>query len=203
MLGILVAVALPASVPSLRRKPMFALIFSASFALYAIIPVLDGWAAVITVAVATLASHGMNFVRCSLSGDEFFQNIRHSIGSTRRIVTIAILLALAIAPVAFGWVFFQEGSSAHALTSFVGDDRVSIVASGLLLAVFVGNDLAYLAVRRYLSKLDKEGSSAASIVPSGLHVGWIERAVIFVLMAGGQADAAALAVAAKALFRLP
>ncbi len=203
LLGILVAVALPASVPNLRRRPILALLFSITFASYAILPVLNGVAACISFFSTILASHGNNFVRCSLAGDGFSQSLRDAFKGMGRAVTLLVVLGLMVVPVVVGWISFFGHRYATAVTLSVGNDKVAIAVSGLMLAVFVGNDLAYIAIRRYLPLLTVTSPGAISIVPSGLYVGWVERAVIFSFVAGGQADAAALAVAAKALFRLP
>ena len=204
MLGIVVSVAFPASIPNLRRRPLIALLCATALALYAILPVLNGLGAALTVLVAVIASHAMNFFRCSVAGEDFAEKLRHTWKDIRNHAsTLVIILFLVVAPLAVGWISFYRGKYADALTESIGSNEFAIALLGLMLAVFVGNDIAYLAVRKYISKLTAGGPDAISIVPSGLYVGWIERAVIFSFVAGGQADAAALAVAAKALFRLP
>jgi hypothetical protein len=203
LLGVLVATALPASVPFLRKRRFAALLFSSAFCWYAVLPVLDDWAAsfvwVATIAVSQVYTH----LRRRSAGEASrytFQLLVRELGWTIKPAAVA---GLALLPIAIAWIAFHGSQSVHALADSVGQDRVAVTVSGLLLAIFVSNDLAYLAIRPYLSRLRNTNGTHGSIVPSGIYVGWVERAVIFSFVAGGQADAAALAVAAKALIRLP
>jgi hypothetical protein len=203
MLGVLVTAALPASVPALRNRPLLALLFSALFGWYAVLPTLDGWAAAFTWLIAV----GAALVSCRLRRDS---SGKHSLFGPlklrevfRHTATGTLITAMAVVPLLIAWVAFYGEQHLRALTTSAGRDEVAVVTSGLLLAAFVGNDLAYLAVRPYLPKLKASSDNFDSIVPNGIFVGWVERAVIFAFVAGGQSDAAALAVAAKALIRLP
>lgn len=176
---------------------------SGVFGCYAVLPALNGWAASFTWVTAVAASQANVFLRGDPSGETSSRTFRDAFNDLNKADKPGIVAGLVFLPVPVAWVAFYGEQYAGALTRSAGSDNVAVVVSGLLLVVFVGNDLAYLAVRPYLSRLSTSGANADSIVPSGIYVGWVERAVIFTFVAGGQADAAALAVATKALFRLP
>jgi hypothetical protein len=200
LLGVLVATSLPASVPALRRRPALALVFSSAFAWYAILPTLDRWAAAFTWLAAVTASQLNCLLRRRLSADASVHRLSGLLRRSKDARTPVTVAAFLLVPVGTAWIALHGSRYGRALAESAGSDEFAVAVSGLLLAVFVGNDLAYLAVRPYFSKLSESGTS---IVPSGIYIGWVERAVIFAFVAGGQADAAALAVAAKALIRLP
>ncbi|WP_435148426.1 hypothetical protein [Micromonospora aurantiaca (nom. illeg.)] len=87
------------------------------------------------------------------------------------------------------------------IVSILQDDQVSIVLSGLLTAVFVGNAVVAAAVEPYVGALSQQ--ELAAFIPTGTYLGWVERCLVFVFIATGQPEAAALAVTVKSLARIP
>ena len=81
-------------------------------------------------------------------------------------------------------------------------DRLSVLLSGFLLAVFVGNLVVVRVVRPYRQALPKEDQEVGSL-HLGTRLGWIERALVFIFITAGQPEAAALAITAKSLVRIP
>jgi hypothetical protein len=61
----------------------------------------------------------------------------------------------------------------------------------------------YVTVRPLVKRLGSEGENLLQLLPNSEYIGWTERALVFIFVAGGQADAAALAIAVKSLARLP
>ncbi|HWS39444.1 MAG TPA: hypothetical protein VN408_42710 [Actinoplanes sp.] len=205
VLGVLVAIALPGSISALRDRLPLAALVSLFLSLYAVVPVLNGWEAFAVTFSAVIAAICTLLLRNHLTKDaESGKNEPATAPFPFRTSGLAALLILVSAfPIGLTLVaYYGNDAMAHLMES-TGGNATAIVLFGLLAAVFIGNDVAYLSVLPLIRKLRTEKDGGAALVPQGQHVGWIERSVIFSFVAGGQADAAALAVAAKALIRLP
>ncbi|MET7880320.1 hypothetical protein ABZS52_25750 [Micromonospora profundi] len=74
--------------------------------------------------------------------------------------------------------------------------------SGFLLAVFAGNLIVARVVRPYFNALPTQ-EGGVGLLHLGTYLGWIERALVFIFIATGQPEAAALAITVKSLVRLP
>ncbi|RKR89505.1 hypothetical protein BDK92_3857 [Micromonospora pisi] len=209
-LGLIVAVCLPMSLPFLRRN-WVAAIFCAGYAAYAIFPVLDGWAAVLTWCVAMIAGQGGNLLaqrdlrrllrRPGSRGDQ-----RESITLIRKMGVAAqsgrtaLLLAGSLM---ISGLTFAGGHATDVIQDLVLRDEWAVILSGFLIAVFTGNELVVLVLRPYLGALTEHGEDVSKIIPLGVYLGWVERALVFIFITAGQPEAAALAIAAKSLARLP
>ncbi|GAA0560475.1 hypothetical protein GCM10010172_49480 [Paractinoplanes ferrugineus] len=100
--------------------------------------------------------------------------------------------------------FFLRGSRVFSETERVlVDNRIAVVVITALLAIFSTNDIVLTIVRPYVRVLDASDDKVSALAPSGIYLGWIERALVFAFVASSQADAAALTIAAKSLVRLP
>jgi hypothetical protein len=99
--------------------------------------------------------------------------------------------------------FFYGSKVPSVVAAFLSNDKIAVALSGLLLAVFSSNILVLLATRPYVKVLDSKGENLSALVPSGVYLGWVERALVFIFIAAGQAEAAALVIAAKSLVRFP
>lgn len=210
LLGMVVAIALPMSVPPLQGRRLAAVAFTGLYAAYAILPILDGWRAAVVWLMATLAGQGDALRARNLYKPIPTSRLRdYSKTVTERMRAWGVTVAsrksgfLFLLPILVASAIFYGSTSIATIRHTLSDHRIAIVLSGLLLAVFVGNELVALVVRPHIAALGDNSESANQILPQGLHLGWIERALVFVFVAGGQADAAALAVAAKSLARLP
>lgn len=82
-------------------------------------------------------------------------------------------------------------------------DRAALVASGLLAAVFCGNDLVLLLVKTFIGLPEKDKTAPLEQALTSEYIGWLERAIVFAFIVGGQPSAAALAITAKSLARIP
>ncbi|MFI6759403.1 hypothetical protein ACIBF5_09705 [Micromonospora sp. NPDC050417] len=214
-LGLIVAVCLPMSLPFLRRN-WVAAIFCASYAAYAIFPVLDGWAAVLTWCVAMVAGQGGNLLaqrldlrrllrRPGTRGDtrvdqrESLTLIR-KMGVAAQSGRTALLLAGTLM---ISGLTFAGSHATDVIRDLVLRDEWAVILSGFLIAVFTGNELVVLILRPYLGALTEHGEDVTKIIPLGVYLGWVERALVFIFITAGQPEAAALAIAAKSLARLP
>jgi hypothetical protein len=113
------------------------------------------------------------------------------------LVAVALLVVLTgiLAAVSSG-----EFGRLHRIAAMLLSNESAIVLFGVLGAVFATNPLVWMAVRGPLSRLHPD---AAELVPSGRMIGYLERFVVFSLIAGGQPDAAAIAIAMKSIIRVP
>jgi hypothetical protein len=192
--GIAIAFWVPSSFTRASRHNVLAAVWTGCYGLYALVPLLGtwhGWVCWIVVLLATAAV----FLGHRKHGDwaRFIAGIRP------RVVVEAVIGAAVVAAaivLAFGWVGLSTVLTAAA------DNRTSIVLSGLLGAVFCGNDLVLLLVRNF-SKIPEQTSNSSDLALIGERIGWLERAVVFSFILGGQPSAAALAITAKSLARTP
>ncbi|MFF0740716.1 hypothetical protein ACFYVL_09970 [Streptomyces sp. NPDC004111] len=91
----------------------------------------------------------------------------------------------------------------------IGDAKVVITVSGLLIAVFGCQRLISRVVRPLIGKIKEKiessefDESVEDFIKAGPHVGWIERFILFAFLVSGNPAAAALVVTAKSLARFP
>jgi hypothetical protein len=198
-LGILVAVGLPATLPLLQRRALAPTAAAAAYGAYTIFPVWSGWRAVVAWSATTVVAHLVHRSRRTNSGGHQARPLRtplvdrvkalSSQPTTRRsalVMTIPILV-----------LTISGTASVDAARDLITNNGVAIILSGFLCAVFIGGRLVALVVQPFSEIV---GDRAALL---GVRLGWIERALVFTFIAGGQPEAAALAIAAKSLVRLP
>ncbi|MGY0231034.1 hypothetical protein [Longispora urticae] len=227
-LGMLTAVALPGAVPGLGRRPVFAVIFAALYGAYSILPVVSGPKALALLVLVIALS--VRWGRLAGTLPNQVQKLRARVRALRppargwferalRRVAPAVALAFGkgrlLASSLQGsfttllLLFILAGAAVFGRHSFqvirhlLLDDRLAIVVSGFLVAVFIGNQVVVKIVAPYLAIFLQEGVDLEKTVPLGLYLGWAERALVFTFIATGHPEAAALALAAKALTRLP
>ena len=200
-LGLLLAVTAPANVPYLAARRGWAFLVSFSLAAYAAFPVLGFFeSAAMCLGAALLGfititrAHGHTW-KIQTAPKSWLASSR-SIRFPPEILGILALTALA--------GFLLQGS--RIFSKFVGalaDNQVAVVVIAALLAIFSTNDIVLIIVRPYTRVLDSSDNTVSSLAPSGIYLGWIERALVFAFVVSSQADAAALTIAAKSLVRLP
>lgn len=219
-LGFIAAVAVPMSVPWLRESVVRTTITCSSYIAYVALPALPAARAISFGLLACLT--GLFLCRRRLAQPTFVNSAgtteiseKAKAGylrlraSARKVPNLhrnllarfdtIVFIALLGGSIALMSGLYREGS----LTNLISDDHVAIVLSAALLAVFAGNELVLVAVAPQLRELAREGEELGKIVPTGLHIGWIERMIVFSFIAGGEPAAAALAVAAKSVIRIP
>jgi hypothetical protein len=222
LLGFVVAIGVPLSVPILRRSKKWVVLFSAGYAAYCSFWVLSAIKslAVCLIAVAAslilcrwrAASDGApkgcadDAVPKAVSPSKAVTGVKSLFTETLRFcracmtrVDMVVLIVLCCFVVLIASSLYKAGG----LERLLDNDRIALVLSGGLLAVFAGNELVLLAIMPYLRALESQGESVGTIIPTGLHIGWIERTIVFSFIAAGEPEAATLAVAAKSLIRIP
>jgi len=115
------------------------------------------------------------------------------------VVTLASLVGLWL-----GWA-----TASKVGTSLLLDDKLAVMSSALLIAVFGGAALVRVATNHVVDEIynlpngQNRDSAIALIRSGGPSIGLIERGLLFAFLAAGQPEAAALVLAAKALARAP
>jgi hypothetical protein len=117
----------------------------------------------------------------------------------RRTTSIALVAAL----VCLCGLSVRGNMLDHFLRWLFTNNKVSIVASGALAAMFAGDLIVAMIVKPYVTGLSKKDPAGEHLSRAGAQIGWIERAVFFAFVAGGQPAAAVLALTAKSVTRLP
>jgi small-conductance mechanosensitive channel len=131
----------------------------------------------------------------------------------------AVWFVVGAAGIALGAaLLLGAGTTVEAVFDALENDDVIFVLVGSLAAVFaagtvIAASLGPLAERVRDSVADERGGegtpvaaeseAAAGILNAGLYIGWLERALVFGLIVGGEPGAAALALTAKSLARFP
>ncbi|MFD5829216.1 hypothetical protein [Lentzea sp. NPDC060358] len=205
-LGLLVAVMLPVTLSRRGSRLWLCVAMSLSYGAYVVFPVLDGVAAV----VSWLSAGAATVVLVALGRRAGEQPVSVKPRAPVRVVLQRIRaqwwpLTVLVVLVATLLVVLISSRGTHAidlLSGAIRDHRWSVVLSGLIAAVFLSDDLIRVVLRPTMAALTVERVDVAALQPTSLHIGWLERALVFVLIAGGQADAAALGITIKALFRL-
>lgn len=98
--------------------------------------------------------------------------------------------------------------TASLASDLVLSDRAAVQVSALLLAVFGGGALAKAATASVRAEVEampegSEKSKAVEFMGGSRRIGLLERGLLFVFIAAGQPEAAALVLAAKSLARVP
>lgn len=221
LLGFVVAVSVPLSIPAMRRNLYAVAAFSLMYAAYSSAWVVNRFSTILICATAAtmslILSHRLATddplatkislysviktgslrpkARVKLAGLELK---RYCLMCADRLDIVAVVLLIGIV-VCVASALYEPGS----LSSIFANHRLSLMLSGALIAVFAGNELVLVAIKPYLYLLKHEGENVGTIVPTGLHIGWIERMIVFSFIAAGEPEAAALAVTAKSLIRIP
>jgi hypothetical protein len=192
VLGIIVVLWLPPSVSILRLGFGLQVVWTVLYSAYVLWPLFPGWRS--WLLFGTLIGVGA-----------LLAWIRHDVNITPRKIStkaafpvVYVLLGAILVSVTLRGFDGSVGLVANALR----DDRAAIVLSGLLLAMFCANDIARLLVERFVGLPRDSGGNDPQGVLIGEHIGWIERAIVFLFIVGGQPSAAALAITAKSLARV-
>jgi hypothetical protein len=196
--GLPVASLWPLTVPYLAKSQLRAGLATAVSALYVLAPQIPSTssllllAATVTVSSAFWPSSGVE------ARDPADTSCRQRLSTYSPIIT-ALLLGLVAA------ALVDIEASKDALEEAVESDRVAIASTGLAVAVFLGGSVVARVLEPFAHAL-KDGTHAEdlpSLENAGRYIGWLERAVLFGLVIGGEPEAAAIALAAKSFARFP
>jgi hypothetical protein len=201
--GLPVATLLPISLPRVRLSLWLTVLFSAGYAALILSPVFPDWqfwfllilTLVVTLGARRVAKSNPDWVAQTLTEDRtasWQATVREAAP-----ILAALIVALAAA-LALGQVTLL-----HALQATVLNDRIAIVTTGALAAIFVGGIMVSFVLTPFTQALDNRGEDLPSLKNAGTYIGWFERALLFAFIYGGQPEAAAVALAAKSFARFP
>jgi hypothetical protein len=217
VLGLFAAASLPYSLPYVGVSPVVAVAVSAGFGGYVVGPLLREWRGWMLLAVllvwAVLLARWRFADRVATSEPILSPNAPSGINEAsapgvwrvgRRTVSRLVMTAGAVATLLTFSLMAGASETSHALELAIIDDRISIVLSGFLIAVFVGHWPVVLISSHFSDSKIMTWSAGLPIMDRlGIAIGWFERALIFIFVVGGQVDGAALALTAKSLARYP
>jgi hypothetical protein len=128
---------------------------------------------------------------------------KNKLPDLRLVIRRSASIALVVALVFLCGLAVRGNMPDHFFRWLFANHKVSIVASGALAAMFAGDLVVAVIVKPYVSGISKKDPAGEHLSRAGAQIGWIERAVFFAFVAGGQPAAAALALTAKSVTRLP
>lgn len=217
-LGLLVAIMLPRTFPGMSRNHLIGLAFTILYSAYAILPAVQGWRSWVLWALVISFGIGRTYFRGDRQSADLGERsdgplqlrqmhrcfLLLRLGLLRFARSGNLLRALALLVLFLCSLFFLLGYHAiDVARELVRNDTVSIVLSGLLAASFVGQELVVPLVRPFARTLSASNENLEEIGHTSAYIGWIERAIVFSFAAGGQPAAAAIAITAKTLVRIP
>ena len=206
--GLGAAVSVPLTLDWQRTYPRTTTCFTVLYGLLAIGPYMaDRWAwATLTTAVVITAATAF-LLRTTPTPPAGFTltfpisfgrpSWRHTVGTVLVLLGAAWVTQLAIA----------RGGTAG--LRFLTSDTVVIFFSAFLIALYGGGPLARAMtgkIRQQILNLpdsSSERQAAVDLMNGGQRIGVLERGLLFTFFAAGQPEAAALALAAKSLARIP
>lgn len=204
VMGLFVAVLLPRGLPYVNRSRSASLLVSGVFGAFALAPVFWTWKFPSILAVSLLWSYVLMrewpMGELALGGTPVrLVELPAKVGGIVTLPRVRDRMIIGVCAAATLLVFaglLNASSLAYFFHHLLLDNRVAIVVTGLIAAVFVSHEpVTYIS-----AKFMKSESKADAF---GMCIGWFERAFVFAFIASGQADAAALALAAKSVARYP
>jgi hypothetical protein len=203
--GIPVAVLFPLGVPRLNQHRLLCALVSTVYATLVLLPVLHGWPSWVVLALTPFSALlARRLLRGAIPGVDDPVLPAGERGIPRRLIgrglaALLMVVAVIVLPVVLvtGWGWLTT------FRSVVTSGPLTTVVTGALTAMFVGDVVLYVVVKPYLRRLSEEDLAGGRLSQTGANIGWIERAVFFSFVASGQPEAAALALAAKSVARLP
>jgi|SRR5579859_3903972 len=217
-LGMVVAIFLPPVLPILARYYSLSLLFTATYGGYAIFPASTGWKSWALWIVTTIAGAGRILATTALPAVELTgphkreplavqlrrepRELREMV-VTRATARNLIRLGMTVLLVGITILLLYGSAFGHIVRSLIDNDRAGLGLSGLLAATFVAQLVVVPVVRPFAEALSAANQNLDDLGHTSAYIGWVERAVVYAFVAAGQPSAAALAITAKALVRIP
>lgn len=193
VMGLFVAVLLPRGLPYVNRARSASLSVTAAYGAYALAPVFWTWKFPLVLLVSLIWSYAIARTPAAMAGMP--GGVGQIVRTPRLRKGLMLGVALVVTLVACAAVI-DMSALAYFFRHMLLDNRVAIVLTGLIAAIFVSHEPV-----TYISAAFMRSEGKADIF--GMCIGWFERAFVFAFIASGQADAAALALAAKSVARYP
>lgn len=204
-IGIPVAVLFPLGVPRLNQHRLLCAATTLVYSALVLLPVLHGWPGWVVLGLTPFTALLARWLlRGAIPGvdDPVLPAGERGIPMRLigRVLAALVMVGLVmLVPVVLvtGWDWLLT------FRRVLTDGPLTTVATGALTAMFVGDIVLYVVVKPYLRRLSTDELAGGRLNQTGANIGWIERAVFFSFVASGQPEAAALALAAKSVARLP
>ncbi|WP_147339691.1 hypothetical protein [Actinomadura spongiicola] len=230
LIGLWVAVLLPDSLPQVRRSFLFRVVFAGLYSVWVLAPSLAWWKVVALTLLAMfwccalrvwekiVDGNSQNAAPDRLFGIRIYlvrmvTRTRRELGFAvswmrrqgssphrRSVASALILAALTLLLLEISIDFELTPGS---VLSKINNRSLIIVLSGFLAATFVSHEIVARIYARFDTGAPRTRSEILAFSETYAYIGWFERALVFAFVAGGQAAAAALVIAAKSLARHP
>jgi hypothetical protein len=231
LIGLWVAVLFPDSLPQVRRSFLFRAVSSGLYSVWVLAPLLAWWKVLcltllamfwccalrvwekivnekspntappprvfgIRIYLTRMAERGRREFAFATGWLGRMKNSPH-----RRSVASALVLGILTFVLLESSIDFDL--TPGSVLSAISDQDYIIVFSGFLGATFVSHEIVARIYARFDSSAPRSRSEIFAFSETYAYIGWFERALVFAFVAGGQAAAAALVIAAKSLARHP
>lgn len=204
VMGLVVAVLLPRSLPYVNCRRSASLFVSGVYGAYALAPVWWSWKfpsiLLVSLLWSSVITHRWPTGELALGRKPTpVAELPGQMGRALARPRVRDRMIVGLCAVATLLVFaamLSTSSLEYFFRHLLLDDRVAIVVTGLIAAVFVSHEPVTSISAQFMRSENKADAF-------GMCIGWFERAFVFAFIASGQADAAALALAAKSVARYP
>jgi len=198
--GIPAAILVPIAVVQLSYNRICSMIAALLYGGYVCLPLFPLWQFWLSVAIIP----ALHLVIRSVTGAQHTRITRHSqwIAIRTHGKSIAFIATL-FAAIFLGALIAPGHNGLQPILGFVLEDRTAIVLNGGLAAIFLGGAVVGLIVKPIAASFEKSDVSVPKLLQVSAHIGHIERLLFFIFIVGGESAAAALALTAKSLVRLP
>lgn len=199
VVGLPVAALFPLGIPSVNRHEWVTRSISLGYSMVVLAPLFPSVKAWVLLGITLVAAevaraklriHALQKVKAEAKSHNHFL--------MRNLLVVAATLG-CVALVAF--LVAAWADAAGYIGAAIFNNRLVVVCNGFLGAAFAGDLIVSHAVGPFLDRV--KGVESAQLNNTGAQIGWIERAIFFPLIAGGAAAAAAMALTAKSMVRMP
>lgn len=199
ILGLVVAVLLPYSVPALRTRSTVAVASSTLYSGYTLYPVFLSWEPFLLIPLCGTISYGL--VQLARHDADMQGSPLLFLPAEVRKYTLVPLGAALIATLST-LAMYGVPEMLNATHEFILDNTVGIAVSGFLIATFVGGEVVTHTLHPFSAELKKaEEEEMTPLKGAGTVIGWLERSLTFLLVGAGQSEAVLAVVGIKALAR--
>jgi len=198
--GIPVAILLPIAITQLSFNGIYSMITAFLYGAYVSLPLFPMWQFWLSIAVVPVLHLAIRRITRTQHTPVAGHCQRAVIRTYGRSIVFIVILCFAVI---FGELITQGYSGLRSMLELGLNNNVAIVMNGGLAAVFLGGAVVGLIVKPIVMSFEKPATSVPRLLQVGAHVGHIERLLFFIFIVGGASSAAALALTAKSLVRLP
>lgn len=199
VVGLPVAALFPLGIPSVNRDEWVTRSLSLGYSAVVLAPLFPSWKAWFLLGVTLVAAE---VARAKLRVNALRKEKKEVNSHNHFLMRSLLVVAVTLGGVAFvAFLVTAWSDAAGYIGAAIFNDKLIIMCNGFLGATFAGDLIVSHAVGPFLDRV--EDAKSAQLNNTGAQIGWIERAIFFPLIAGGAAAAAAMALTAKSMVRMP